>query len=275
MAGLGRRMVDAVAVIGKEIGPADIAARQRSTGGGQGQPVALGGQTRLDPGRARRGLDQPFDLGAPGSGQGGRAVAHRQGQRQGHGLGHAHLVAAHEKQRVRRQGQDFAGPSRGRGMDRHGQQHLARIAVVHQAHQPLAAGQGPQDGIGRDALGQGPCQAGGPAGIAGIAPIGVPAGRDLLAHRHDGGRSRRDPLRHRDQFGLDPLGPLRAEGDLAGRRPGHRLGLCRDGRQKQSKAEDEGEGSHAQFPTGKKARNLTSCAPLGHRWSVLRVDQRG
>ena len=220
-------MVDAPAVEWIEIDLADVGANQRPAGRRQDQLAALTRDARLDPGRAWRGFDQPLDLLTPRFGQGRCALAHRQGQRQGHRLGHAHLVAAHQEQHVRRQGQHFARPRRGRHMDRYGQEHRARIAVVHQAHQPLAAGQGPQDRIGAHPDGQGPDQAGRTAAVARIAPIGVPAGRNLLAHRHPGRRTGRDPLRHRDQFGLDPLGPLRPEGDDARWLALHRLG---DGR---------------------------------------------
>ena len=56
---------------------------------------------------------------------------------------------------------------------------------------------------GLEARRQGPGELGGQAGIAGVLPVGMPAGADDLLQRHGDRATRRDLARLRDQPGLD------------------------------------------------------------------------
>jgi hypothetical protein len=149
--------------------------------------------------------------------------------------GHAHLGAADEEGRANAERHGRAGLRRGRNLDRDGQEDLALITEIGQSLQSLALGQGPDDVAGRDACGQGPAEGRRAAGVARIAPVGVPAGLNLLPDRDHRRRSRRGPGRHRDQFGLDPLGLLRARGGLRPGRP-------RDEGQTQQKKGEKAQG---------------------------------
>lgn len=160
------------------------------------------------------------------------ALAHRQIQREVEVFGYAHLVAADVEMGGDAQRQAASWRRVRWNLDRHGQEDRVRIAVVHQALQALALGQGPQDVAGRQRVRQGPGQGRRPAGIALVAPIGVPAGLDLLADGEDGGRAGRGPGAHGDQFGLDAFGALGAgrDGGLGGGSGGQGVAQGRLGR---------------------------------------------
>ncbi len=282
LARLGGGVVDHPALERMEIGPLGRGARQRAAAGRQHQMAVGQGDARFDPGGTRSGGDHVLDRLTEARVQRRRALAHRQVQRQIKVFGHAHLVAADVE--VRGDAQGKAGARRGvrRYLDRDGQEDGAGIAVVHQALQPLTLGQGPQDVARRDARRQGPTQGRRAAGIALIAPIGVPAGLDLLADGDDGGRAGDGPGAHGDQLRLDPLGALgaRRSGGLGDRRGPGRQGVAqgdlgrRDARRRRKgRGQAKGEPGQEQKQDAqgrgrnqdqRKGASLDSLAPPSH-----------
>ncbi|MNE22254.1 hypothetical protein D3C80_1154550 [compost metagenome] len=249
-------MVDDPALEGEEVGPFGRGAVQRPAGGGQGQLAVGEGGAGLDPGRAGGRGDHVLHGLAVARIQRGGAVAHRQVEGQVEVLGHAHLVTADVEVGGDAQGQGLARLNRGGDLDRHGQEDGVRIAVVHQALQPLTFRQGPQDVAGDDAVRQAPTERRRTAGIPLVAPVGVPAGPDLLAHGDDRRRTGRGPGAHGNQFSLDPLGALRPGGDRGGARlqrliQGGRL--CGRRRSGEGQPDEEGgEQAQERIPGGRK-----------------------
>ncbi|MNQ37227.1 hypothetical protein D3C85_507630 [compost metagenome] len=227
LAGLDGGVVENPALKGVEVGPSRRGARQRSAGRGQGQSAVGDPGTGLDAGGAGGGLNHRQDGRAVARVQGGGALLNPEVQREVEVFGHAHLVAADEEMGDCFQLQRLAGASVGGDVDGNRQEDGVGIAVVHQALQALTLGQGPDDLAGLNPGRQGPVQGGGAAGIPLIAPIGVPAGLNLLAYGDDGGRAGRGPGAHRDQFGLDPLRALRPR---EGRRRARPQGVVQSGR---------------------------------------------
>ena len=215
---LGGGVVDHPALERIEIGPLRRRARQRAAAGRQGQLSVDQGGAGVDAGGTGGAGDHVLNRLAEAGVQRRCALAHRQIQREVEVFGHAHLVAADVEMGGDAQRQAASRRGVRWNLDRHGQEDRVRIAVVHQALQALALGQGPQDVAGRQTARQGPGQGRRPAGIALVAPIGVPAGLDLLADGDDGGRAGRGPGAHGDQFGLDAFGALGAgrDGGLGG-----------------------------------------------------------
>ena len=174
-------MVDGAGVVGKEVGGRDVAAGHDRSGDAElqrGPRREGGGQAR----RLGRGVQRRLDGRGPGRiGRGGRG--HRQGEGQVGALRHADLLADQViRPSLERDGlTDLGVLWRG---ERHRQQHLALIAVVHQRRQRQLLGRRPDDVAGGPARRQGPGQGRGLAGIAGIAPVGVPAWLDHLAQGH-------------------------------------------------------------------------------------------
>ncbi|MNS96123.1 hypothetical protein D3C72_1304090 [compost metagenome] len=222
LAGLDGGVVDDAAFEGEEIGPCRRGAGpdlgKRSAGRAQDQLAVRELSAGLDPGGTRGRLDDGLDGRAMARVQRRGAVLNLEVQRQIEVFGHAHLVAADEDVGDDLEPQGLAGASVGGDVDGNRQEDGVGIAVVHQALQALTLGQGPDDLAGLDPGGQGPVQGGGAAGIPLVAPIGVPAGLNLLAYGDDGGRAGRGPGAHRDQFSLDPLGALRPGGRGGGAR---------------------------------------------------------
>ena len=113
----------------------------------------------------------------------GGAVTHFHRQCQGGVFRNAYLFADQEMRRGFQR--DCVA---GFGISRHGdigeQPDLTFIAVIHEGADRQAFGCGPLQGIRLPARGQGPINAGGLADIAGIDPIGMPTGADILFQRH-------------------------------------------------------------------------------------------
>ena len=136
--------------------------------------------------RRRRGTGQ---LGARPIKQLGRGRILRS-PRRGHGklqvkiraLGNAH-VGAHEPACLRFEVEGRRGFQVGRGGDLDEMQGLLRVAVVHQRRDHEAVGCGPLDVARGEARRQAPRDLRGLSGIAGVAPVGVPAVADVELER--------------------------------------------------------------------------------------------
>ena len=209
--GLGLGVVQDRGVERKEIGPRQVGAFERRARDGQPQRLAFDG---VDGGEARglRGGDQRSgdpvapDRVGPGGGGDDRHL-----QRQTGVFRHAGQFADQEGG-VRLQRHRGSDRRRGGNLDRDRQQHLARIAVVEQ-RPDRHAGRGRPDDLARlPAGGQRPFDRGRLAGIAGIAPVGMPALVDLLAQGDvDRPAGNRAALLG-DQFGLQVAGVDRRGG---------------------------------------------------------------
>ena len=192
---------------------------------------------------ARRGqrhrLRGPRGLEGAGV-QRGRA-AHRQPQREFAFLGNAFLAADQpgglqaEVDR-RRAGERGRGREVRRHGQRHRQQHRALVAVVGQRADRDLPGHRPGDVARRDAGRQGPGQLGGQAGIAGVLPVGVPAGLMDDAQADLQRRAGRDAVgRLGDQFGAH----VRRRHHRRGRRGARGQGELRRDRHRAAQGEHE------------------------------------
>lgn len=198
-------MVDGAGIEGEEVGVGEVHAFHGRTGDRQGDPLTLPGEDSVEAGGGGSVGQRLGDGRAPLGVRLGQAVGDGKGDGEDGVLGHAD-VGADQERYGGLQGHGLTGPGAGRDHDRHGQQHLVVIAVVHQRAGRLARGGGPDDVARAPPGGQGPDDARGVAGVAGIAPIGVPALVDLLAQSDVGGGARRDALVAGHQLGLDMAG---------------------------------------------------------------------
>ncbi len=200
--GLGLGLVDDAGGEGVEIDLPDGGAVQRRAEHRQLHHAAL----------EAHGALQGWPLGRRGQGRGDGGVGgdrgrcgDRQAQLQGRVLGHADVLADQDRDG----GLQRRGLAHRRGLgrgDRDRQPHLAFVAVVHQGPDGQALGRRPHDVACRPAGRQRPGQLGRLAGVAGIAPIGVPAGPDLLVQGHVEGLPGGDGGGGRDQLELDVAG---------------------------------------------------------------------
>ncbi|OIQ66012.1 hypothetical protein GALL_524240 [mine drainage metagenome] len=217
-------MVDEVALKGIEIGLGDIRALEGGARHGERDPGGPHGEHGVETsglGRVSQGLGDP---GTPGRIDLGLARGDRQGQGQVGVFRHADIGAdQHGGHGLQGDHRPRPGGAGRRDGDR--QQDLVLIAIVHQGTGGVTAGGGPDNVTGGEARRQGPVETGRLAGVAGIAPIGVPVLLDLLAQGDMNHTARRDPAAVGHQFGLDVP-------DLLGGRLG---------RQDQGKSKDRGD----------------------------------
>ena len=160
-------------------------------------------------GQARqRGINARLPFGIIGADR-----AHRQRQRQIRLFRDAD-IAAHQPARVCTQRDRCARAQTARRDDFDREKNFAGIAVIHQHIDGDAFGRRELQRAGCEARRQGPRDFGGLAGVAGIAPIGVPALADLLAQNDGEAVLRRDGRARGVERGFD-IGDMR---DLRARR---------------------------------------------------------